>query len=280
MPQRHRRGHAADSRVVRLRDACAGRNRRTPHPVDPRGRRAGEPGRGDPRPRLVAESRSCSTPISTPSRRARRSYGPPATATRSPRVSTAIESTGSAPPTPSSISPPKFSRSPPAARRGATFTWSAALARSTALPAQRKSWRPRYCRRERWLFVGEPSRLEVITAHKGLIIFELTLGFTPLRIDESMQVRRLDFAGKAAHSSTPALGVNAIEIALEAMAINLKLNLAAISGGTAVNVVPARCDVVARKRRPARPSDRRRGRGRELRRTGSWRLSRSRSSPR
>ena len=93
-------------------------------------------------------------------------------------------------------------------------------------------------------FVGEPSRLEVITAHKGLMVFELRLGFTPLRIDEPMQVRRLTFAGKAAHSSTPALGINAIEIALEAMAINLKLNLAAISGGTAVNVVPARCDVV------------------------------------
>ena len=54
----------------------------------------------------------------------------------------------------------------------------------------------------------------------------------------------MTFAGKAAHSSTPALGVNAIEIALQAMAINPKLNLAAISGGTAVNVVPARCDVV------------------------------------
>ena len=93
-------------------------------------------------------------------------------------------------------------------------------------------------------FVGEPSRLEVITAHKGLMVFELTLGFTPLRVDESMQVRRLTFAGRAAHSSTPALGVNAIEIALEAMAISPKLNLAAISGGTAVNVVPARCDVV------------------------------------
>ena len=76
------------------------------------------------------------------------------------------------------------------------------------------------------------------------MVFELRLGFTPLRIDEPMQVRRLTFAGKAAHSSTPALGINAIEIALEAMAINLKLNLAAISGGTAVNVVPARCDVV------------------------------------
>jgi len=93
-------------------------------------------------------------------------------------------------------------------------------------------------------FVGEPSRLEVITAHKGLMAFELRLGFTPLRIDEPMQARRLTFGGKAAHSSTPALGVNAIDVALEAVAINLKLNLAAISGGTAVNVVPARCDVV------------------------------------
>ena len=93
-------------------------------------------------------------------------------------------------------------------------------------------------------FVGEPSRLEVITAHKGLMVFELNLGFTPLRVDQPMQARRLAFAGKAAHSSTPALGVNAIEVALEATAINLKLNLAAISGGTAVNVVPARCDVV------------------------------------
>jgi acetylornithine deacetylase/succinyl-diaminopimelate desuccinylase-like protein len=55
-------------------------------------------------------------------------------------------------------------------------------------------------------FVGEPSRLEVITAHKGLMVFELKLGFTPLRFDEPMRVRRLTFAGKAAHSSTPALG--------------------------------------------------------------------------
>ncbi|HEY2523519.1 MAG TPA: M20/M25/M40 family metallo-hydrolase [Candidatus Binataceae bacterium] len=94
-------------------------------------------------------------------------------------------------------------------------------------------------------FVGEPSRLEVITAHKGLMMFELELGFTPLRVREPMQVRRLTFAGKAAHSSTPALGINAIETALKALAINLKHNLVAIAGGTAVNVVPARCDVVA-----------------------------------
>jgi acetylornithine deacetylase/succinyl-diaminopimelate desuccinylase-like protein len=94
------------------------------------------------------------------------------------------------------------------------------------------------------VFVGEPSRLAVITAHKGLMVFELRLGFTPLRVDEPMRARRLTFIGKAAHSSTPALGVNAIEVALEAITVNPKLNPAAISGGTAVNVVPARCDVV------------------------------------
>ena len=93
-------------------------------------------------------------------------------------------------------------------------------------------------------FVGEPSRLELITAHKGMIAFELRIGFTSLRVDEQMQARRLTFGGKAAHSSTPALGVNAIDVALEAIAINLRLNLVAVSGGTVVNVVPARCDVV------------------------------------
>src|SRR6201997_3881624 len=42
-------------------------------------------------------------------------------------------------------------------------------------------------------FGGAPSRLAVITAHKGLMVFELTLGFTPLRIDEPTQVRRIMF---------------------------------------------------------------------------------------
>ncbi len=93
-------------------------------------------------------------------------------------------------------------------------------------------------------FVGEPSRLEVVTAHKGLMIFELELGFRPLRTSEPLQVRRLTFSGKAAHSSTPQLGVNAIDVALQALSINLKLNLSSIAGGTAVNVVPARCNVV------------------------------------
>lgn len=93
-------------------------------------------------------------------------------------------------------------------------------------------------------FVGEPSRLEVITAHKGLMAFELVLRFAPRRTDAPARARRIVFEGKAAHSSTPALGVNAITLALEAITANPALRVAAISGGTAVNVVPARCEVI------------------------------------
>jgi acetylornithine deacetylase/succinyl-diaminopimelate desuccinylase-like protein len=93
-------------------------------------------------------------------------------------------------------------------------------------------------------FVGEPSRLEVITAHKGLMAFELEVRFSPQWLGESVRVQRVSFEGKAAHSSTPALGVNAITMALAAIAAQPALKIAAISGGTAVNVVPARCEVV------------------------------------
>jgi acetylornithine deacetylase/succinyl-diaminopimelate desuccinylase-like protein len=93
-------------------------------------------------------------------------------------------------------------------------------------------------------FVGEPSRLYLITAHKGLMVFELILRFSPARADSLARAQRLTFLGKAAHSSTPALGINAIELALEAMVVRREMEVMAISGGTAVNVVPARCDVV------------------------------------
>lgn len=93
-------------------------------------------------------------------------------------------------------------------------------------------------------FVGEASHLEVITTHKGLMAFELELGFAPMRTDSAVRVRRMVFHGKAAHSSTPALGENAIMAALSAVVANPALEVAAISGGTAINVVPARCEVV------------------------------------
>jgi acetylornithine deacetylase/succinyl-diaminopimelate desuccinylase-like protein len=94
--------------------------------------------------------------------------------------------------------------------------------------------------------VGEPSHLEVITAHKGLMVFELTVGFEPQRFEQRPRTaRRAVFEGRAAHSSTPALGRNAIRTALATLVANPQLAVASIAGGDAVNRVPARCEVVA-----------------------------------
>jgi acetylornithine deacetylase/succinyl-diaminopimelate desuccinylase-like protein len=93
-------------------------------------------------------------------------------------------------------------------------------------------------------FIGEPSRLEVITAHKGLMVFELRVGFVQPVPPVSRLCRWVSFAGRAAHSSTPALGRNAILIALDALAARPDLRVAAIRGGDAVNKVPAQCEVL------------------------------------
>jgi acetylornithine deacetylase/succinyl-diaminopimelate desuccinylase-like protein len=93
-------------------------------------------------------------------------------------------------------------------------------------------------------FVGEASHLELITAHKGLMVFDLDLRFAPRRVGSATRTRRMVFEGKAAHSSTPALGVNAIARTLAAGAANPELKVASISGGTAINVVPAQCEMV------------------------------------
>jgi acetylornithine deacetylase/succinyl-diaminopimelate desuccinylase-like protein len=58
--------------------------------------------------------------------------------------------------------------------------------------------------------VGEPSHLQIITAHKGLMAYELSIEFTPTRVSDEIEVRKTFHVGKAAHSSTPALGENAI----------------------------------------------------------------------
>jgi acetylornithine deacetylase/succinyl-diaminopimelate desuccinylase-like protein len=92
--------------------------------------------------------------------------------------------------------------------------------------------------------VGEPSHLKAITAHKGLMAFELAIRFEPLRADRELDARKFIVSGKAAHSSTPALGENAIEKALAAIRSQSKIHLVSIDGGDAVNKVPARCEIV------------------------------------
>jgi acetylornithine deacetylase/succinyl-diaminopimelate desuccinylase-like protein len=92
-------------------------------------------------------------------------------------------------------------------------------------------------------FVGEPSQLKLITAHKGLSVFQLEIAFTPSLLNQATPVQTSIFIGRAAHSSTPALGVNAIRSALAAVATRPDLTVTAIRGGDAVNKVAARCDV-------------------------------------
>lgn len=96
--------------------------------------------------------------------------------------------------------------------------------------------------------VGEPTSLRVVRLHKGHLKLRIT------------------FEGKGAHSGYPALGINAIEPAGQAVAAlsrlreewqrrreetsayfpetpYVALNVAMIRGGTAVNIVPDRCEI-------------------------------------
>ncbi|HJU09594.1 MAG TPA: M20/M25/M40 family metallo-hydrolase [Candidatus Binataceae bacterium] len=92
-------------------------------------------------------------------------------------------------------------------------------------------------------FVGEPSRLQVITAHKGLMVFQLEVSFEAYQSPEPLPTNHLIFEGRSAHSSTPALGLNAIQLALRVLQERADLRVTSIEGGDAVNKVPARCFV-------------------------------------
>lgn len=93
-------------------------------------------------------------------------------------------------------------------------------------------------------FIGEPSHLQVITAHKGLMVFQLEIQFDRYsEVQRSFPLYHLIFAGRSAHSSTPALGLNAIKLAVDLLEQRPDLRIASIDGGDAVNKVPARCEV-------------------------------------
>ena len=91
--------------------------------------------------------------------------------------------------------------------------------------------------------VGEPTRLQVVTAHKGSLWLEL------------------ETRGKAAHGATPQLGKNAVhemarivDVLETDYAARLRkrrhpllgaatVNVGTISGGTQPNIVPDRCAI-------------------------------------
>ena len=99
--------------------------------------------------------------------------------------------------------------------------------------------------RPRIVIVGEPTGMTVANAHKGIHLFST------------------EITGREAHNSMPRLGVNAIEIAaklvgeLDRIGAELAerqdgerfdpphttLTVAKIQGGTALNIIPNRCEV-------------------------------------
>jgi acetylornithine deacetylase len=107
---------------------------------------------------------------------------------------------------------------------------------------------PDAARLPRSVVIGEPTELRVVRAHKGMVRF------------------RLEFTGRAAHSGYPHLGRSAIEpaakaiVALAALRRTMEqerppnadafpavpftaLNVGTVTGGSAANVIPDRCEI-------------------------------------
>lgn len=95
--------------------------------------------------------------------------------------------------------------------------------------------------RPSWVSCGEPSELRIIDAHKGYLVARLRIE-DPAAPRAGADRLRVVVTGKAAHSSTPHLGVNAIDAALS-FCESLGATIHAADGGDLANKVPARCAV-------------------------------------
>lgn len=87
--------------------------------------------------------------------------------------------------------------------------------------------------RPRYVLCGEPSELIPCPAHKGYAVVEVSATSDTRLVGPAVEQT---FAGKAAHSSTPHLGVNAIEQMWGAIGSQ---RVFSVCGGTSNNTVPA-----------------------------------------
>lgn len=91
----------------------------------------------------------------------------------------------------------------------------------------------------RFVLCGEPCENRLHHAHKGYAMVRVRIGGASAQ--PGAVVREERFVGKAVHSSTPQLGVNAIDLALEHLSKGHDGALVSIEGGSGPNTIPAEC---------------------------------------
>lgn len=103
---------------------------------------------------------------------------------------------------------------------------------------------------------GEPCGLRLYSAHKGYAMVRVRLEPAAPRTLPAGPRRRVVFEGRSAHSSTPALGVNAVDLALEWLS-STGVQVVEVTGGASTNAIPAECQlsVIARDFGAEGPAD-------------------------
>lgn len=98
--------------------------------------------------------------------------------------------------------------------------------------------------------IGEPTDLHVIYAGKGIAQIEIIIPFSSRQIDEwgddslSGSTQSKIFQGRAAHSSSPELGENAIEKMLEYLEkLPEEIDLVSVDGGVGFNTIPTQASL-------------------------------------
>jgi succinyl-diaminopimelate desuccinylase len=93
----------------------------------------------------------------------------------------------------------------------------------------------------RFAMVGEPSNLELIYAHKGHLIATVGIDLDVKNVRFLEKPQSKIWKGKAAHSSTPELGDNALMKGLTDV-FKRGYGIISLNAGTGTNSVPDRCE--------------------------------------